>query len=369
MFTNTFHRPILCRRHSTLHRAFSLAELIITLTVFAIVAVLCAKVLAQSLASAKKIQAQAYLYSEAQNLMDQLTREVERNTLDYEAYYLRYKGETGWETQNYGFYAQAFYNPGTGDPSTATGPYSGIDGYGVLCADGVGYYPDACSDEIPNYDYLDFDTGAHPFEDIDAYTGYTDDPSFMNALCESNDGLVDCNALEYSLLDQLILINGAGDERTIFARELFDSSSTEYRLSKVELSGTDQDNDGIVDAWECLPDYTCNAVNPVYGSALPYGGTVPDETDLENTDDPQEDFMPLSPDTLNIESFTVYLSPLEDPYRAFAEEDVQVQPQVTLVLTARLSEDYGSSLLGNVPSITIQRTVSTGVYAEVLSYE
>lgn len=340
-------------------KAYTLIELMIALSIFAVVAVLCVNALVTSMASARRIQAQVYLYTEAQTLMDQLARAVERNTVDYEAYYLRYAydaPETGWETVNYGYYGQSFYNPGFGDPSPLEGPYTGIEGYGVLCSDGINYYPESCPSEIPNYDYLDLNTGAHPFSEIDDFS-YTDDPAYMNAFCETNSSGVDCTAWSEIVMNELILINGAGDERTIFVQEQFNSSSSEYFISKIKMAGTDSDYDGISDIWICNKDYDCEGA---------MGG--PDASDLTDSGDSADEFVPISPSRLNVSGFAIYISPFEDPYRAFAEEDSQIQAQVTIVLTVTLSDEYATRLLGEVPSITLQRTISTGVYSEVTSY-
>lgn len=346
----------------TKRRAFSLIELLITLTIFSIVAVVCVQLLVNSMASARRIQAQVFLYSEANALMDQLAREVERSAIDYEAYYLRYgydSPEDGWVTTDYGLYGQAFYNPGASDASTLTGPYSGIEGYKALCADGISYYPEDCPTETPDYDDLDLDMGAHPFTGIEDFgVGYIDDPDTMNAFCESSSTSVDCNAWAETVMQELILINGAGDERTVFVHEAFESGSDEYFISKLEFSGTDSDYDGIVDLWECANGYTCTT-----------DGSLTGDDDLTDSDDPQTDFMPITPSALSIDSFYIYIAPFEDPYRAFGEEDVQIQPQVTIVLKATLSDAYGNRMLGSMPTITIQRTISTGVYAEVPSYE
>ena len=332
----------------TKRRAFSLVELLITLTIFSMVSVVCVQLLVNSMASARRIQAQVFLYSEANALMDQLSREVERSAIDYEAYYLRYAyetPETGWETTDYGFYGQSFYHPG--NDGLEGGPYGSSVGdvYGAECADGTAY-PDNCPDETPDYDDLDLDTGAHPFTEINDFGYSDDDPDTMNAFCETTSS-VDCNAWSETVMQELILINGAGDERTVFIQEPLAGSSSEYSISKMELSGTDGDYDGIVDSWTCSDHYVCPS------------GDVPME----------DDFEPITPSALTIDSFYIYIAPFEDPYRAFAEADVQIQPQVTIVFKATLSDEYSNRLLGTVPTITIQRTVSTGVYSEIPSYE
>lgn len=345
-------------------RAYTFIELIITLTIFSVVAVLCVTALVNSMASARRIQAQVFLYTEAQALMDQLAASIQQNAVDYEAYYLRYgyeTPETGWETLLYGYYGQSFYNPGPDDPSILEGPYDNIYGYGVECTEGDpsdGYYPDDCPLETPNYDYQDTNEYTHPFAGIMDFLGYSDDDeSNMNAFCESADGSIDCDAMNYHFLDELILINGDGDKRTVFAKELINGS--EYTISTIHLVGTDSDYDGVVDSWLCSSDFDCSS-----------NGGVPDETDLINNDDPEDGyFMPVSPNMLNIESFQVLVSPLEDPYRAVAEENMQVQPQITIIMTVTLDDEHSNRLLGDAPTITIERTISTGVYSTVTSYE
>lgn len=335
-------------------RAFTLIEVLLTLTIFAVVAMISVNLLVNGLRSAKRIQAQVYLYSEAQALMDQIARDVQSNTVDYEAYYSRNVLEdVSWDTPTYGYYGQSFFDPGTG--GNAPGPYVDVnDWYGATCpSDTSLLYPDSCPGETPVYSQLDFDTGAHPFDGIadDYPSDYnTDDPTYMNAFCQGtaaspDHGSSTCADAGVPFTNELILVNGAGDTRIIFVKEPFDDSPTEYGLSRLVMSGTDTNNDGIEDHWECASGYSCS--------------------------DPAvlADFMPLSPLNISIVSFDILISPSEDPYRGFAEEAAQLQPQVTIIMEVSLSSEFGSGLLGEVPSILIQRTISTGVYSKVSSYE
>lgn len=330
-------------------RAFTLIELMITLTIFAIVAVISVTTLVNGLRSAKKIQVQVFLYSEAQALLDMMARDIEVNALDYEAYYARnVLAESGWETSAYGDYAQTFYDPGDGGWSES--PYVSMSAwYGSTCpSDSSLHYPEDCGDEVPDYDDLDVEMGAHPFPYIDDFSGYTDDVTTMNAFCEASDRYGDTGCAEYAnaFTDELILVNSAGDHRIVYRLDYAESSSSEYALYRVALDGTDTDGDGIVDTWLCSSNYTCS-------------GTVPDS----------DDFVMVSPLTLNIARFDVLVAPFEDPYRGFGEEEIQVQPQVTLFMQIDLSTEYSQGLLGDTPSIRLQRTVSTGVYSKVVSYE
>lgn len=345
--------------------AFTLIESLIALTLFATAAVVTLTVFINGLASTKKTEAQLFLKDQAQAILNEVQVVAEQNTIDYEAYYARNGlGETGWETQNYGFYAQSFYNPGT--DGWATGPYSGLpDYYGAACpSDSTLHYPEGCSSETPVYSELDTNTGAHPFSGIDSLSAsYADDPATMNAFCESGS---ECESLNYTVTNELIVVNGTGDRRTIVTRELLEEGSSDYRLSKVVLSGSDSDADGVVDAWVCTEDYTCS---DTYSCGLD-DCSIPSDGDLTDTDSASgSDFMPFTPSTVNVEYFYVVIAPLEDPYRAFAEEDSQIQPGITVFLTLSLSEDYPDRVIGEEPSLSVQRTFFTGVYQEIESYE
>lgn len=337
MFTKKFSGKI---------SAFTLVEITIALTLFAVVASISMVVTSNILKTSKKIQAQIFLYSETEAIMDQLELAVQKNAVDYEAYFLRNVGhqsskETGWATTNYGDYQQTFIDPGTsGIPDTTAGVYSGISGYGSSCSSDTSMeYSSECPTEIPVADSIDQDTGEHPYPDKSS----SDANTYSNAFCEGSSG---CTALSYYITDELILVNAGGDNRIIFVKQ---SDGSEYRVAKSVMSGIDSDGNGAVDLWECTSDYTCTNSD---------GGPSTSE------------FQPITPSLINILNFEIYISPIEDPYRAFAEtaEVTQVQPQIKIILTSTLSDSYGS-FLGDTPEITIQRTVSTGVYSKVESYE
>ncbi len=347
----------------TRKKAFTLVEMTISVTLFAVVASVSMVVTSNILKSTKKIQAQIFLYTEAQALMDQLDQAVNRNTIDYEAYFARNVGhqgsvDTGWATPNYGDYQQTFMDPGTaGIPDTADGNdgvYSTIDGYGAACSSPTtDEYPTDCPDQIPLTASLDIDTGEHPYPDKNGTSDGSSGTS-SNAMCEYPDT---CSGIGFYDSNELILINGSGDRRTIFVKELY--STDNYGISKVEMDGTDSDNDGAVDDWVCASAYE-DCTGP---------GNVPNVDDLTVTTGDSDDFEFISPSLINITNFYVYIAPIEDPYRAFAEDSlsVQIQPQVTIVFTATLSSDYGT-FLGTTPTITLQRTISTGVYSKINSY-
>lgn len=338
-------------------KGFSIVETIIALTIFSMVAAASSIVMSNVLRSSRKINSQIFLYTETQALMDQLTKAVQRNTVDYEAYYARnVLSETSWNTENYGFYGQSFYNPGDDGGPDEAGPYDelayDVNGYGTYCEDEISSYPADCPDDTPISDSQDYDTGENPFDGIDGTYAALSDPTYMNAFCGTGDST--CAEMSESYVEELILINSDGSERIIFVREK--GSDDNYQIAQAVMYGSDSDYDGISDEWTCASEYSCTASGP-------------NPSDLTDGSD-SSSFMPISPTKLHIDEFYLYISPVEDPYRAFAEEDsgTQLQPQVTIIITATLSSDYGS-VVGDTPSITVQRTISAGVYSEVTSYE
>jgi hypothetical protein len=334
--------------------------MLLTITLFSIVGAFATGVLSNSLKSARKIQQQVFLYTEAQAAMDQVAHAIESSAIDYEAYFSRkVLAEESWQTPNYGYYAMRFYDPGIGGPDSIEGPYDGIDGYGTSCSsDAYGVYPIDCPGEAPDVSSMDLNTGTHPFagiqeRSIQYSSSNLREPHGMNAMCAATlaDPDIECSQFYNQIQDELILINGQGDHRTVFrlqnmeGQECDQAAGEECRLAQLELVGSDTNGNGVIDEWNCSDLYDCD------GS--------PEITD----------FKPIIPSNLQIQAFYMYISPMEDPYRAFGENRAQSQPQVTFLMTVGLNSASSQNLLGKSPTITLQRTVSTGVYHKIVSYE
>lgn len=169
--------------------------------------------------------------------------------------------------------------------------------------------------------------------------------------------------LDYDAQKELYLINGTGDHKIIFGSEITGEDADGnnlYAIAMTEMDGTDGDLDGIPETWTCSSDYTCNATGP-----------TPDQDDFDdNTNPNNEDFIPITPSNITITRLEFYIAPLKDPRKAFAEKDeeVVVQPRVTIVLEAEITADAALGTYGLPPSIQLETTVSSHVYNEVTSY-
>jgi hypothetical protein len=85
-----------------------------------------------------------------------------------------------------------------------------------------------------------------------------------------------------------------------------------------------------------------------------------------------ENFVPLSPMRTNIIDLKFIVSPLEDPYKAFAETDplagTLIQPHITVILTVEPSASETQDYIGPIPRKTLQTTIYSQVRQNVESY-
>lgn len=168
--------------------------------------------------------------------------------------------------------------------------------------------------------------------------GFTeDDWSLASAVCNPYEpGAPSCGGIneDYWMQNEFYLITGDGRFKTIFA---VDAGALVY----LRMKGVDDDNNGIAEKYYCVSDVNCN-------------------------------LLPLSPSRTEIKKLKFYISPLEDPYRAFAEQNltVQMQPHVTIYLeVGPADENQGGLNKGKLPHLEIQTTLSSRVYNEVRSYK
>jgi prepilin-type N-terminal cleavage/methylation domain-containing protein len=339
-------------------QGFTLVEVLVAASLFTVVSVLGVVVFVNVMRIQRRIALENAIYEDARFLMERIAREIRHNTIDYEEYY-RFSGLAAGETygtygQYFGCYASRFYDPGS----------DGAFGYTCSIGSGAG-----C---IVNKTSLDVNTGENPFSSATA------GPKSANAVCDEDEfGLIPCDPSDAStessfMQEQLFLINPKGTQKTFVARKQVNSS--DYAAAIVRLYGVDADTDGIAENWvkettkkyNCLDEFNCAALRTdgVGGSTL--------ESSLTNTNLLYQGFIPLTPLRTNVTSLKFYISPLEDPHKAFAEtlpaHGIQQQPHVTVVMTVEPANSELLNFAGEVPVLTLQTTVSSRVYNEVRSF-
>jgi len=360
-----FYAKIFRVKQKNQNSAFTLVEIMIATTIFAMVVIMGSQVYTNITQMSRKIEIQEYVFSEAEAAVSRIVREVQRSTVDYEEYYSR---NVLWDEnygQNYGAYGSVFYDPGTGGPlddlvtlieDSGDGKTGGDGIDGASCdADDEYFFTEDCTDF--DTDTYDTSTGQHQ------YSGAADD---YNAFCVDEG---DCNQFEWGFHNELYLIDAAGEKKVIFVLENKDGDE-ENVISMVVLDGVDVDGDNISDYWECNEDYTCTVTvthDDPDGVDVEY--LVPDEGDLTNEDIDDDNFEPITPDSLNVTELSFFISPSEDPYRAFAEADqvTQQHPEVTVMMAIEPSAEVTSGLLGDEWSVIVQRNASAIVFDVVPS--
>jgi type II secretory pathway pseudopilin PulG len=296
--------------------SFTLIEVIIAMTLFMTLATFGVMMVSNVSKASKKVEMEEYVYTEGQALLERLTRTIQASGIDYEEYYSQYVlGATTYGI-NYGEYHKQFFNPST-----------------------------------------QFETGKNPYE------GSGKTPDKANATC------VDSNCSdtpEYHQFNTLFLLNRTGNLKTYFVME-------NDALALVQLEGIDEDGNGIPELWRCTQDFNCTMAHPDKSGDPAF--TLPDPNDATDGVRDNTNFGPLSGQNMAVDSFQVYISPIEDPYKGFNEtsslvfESVQIQPKVTLVLQLhyKIMDSAGNEIkledtgdyIGSTPDITLQNKVGT----------
>jgi prepilin-type N-terminal cleavage/methylation domain-containing protein len=355
-------------------KGFTLIEVIIATVLFSTVSLIGVMVFTDVARIQRRIYLESALYEDGRFLMERIAREIRQNTIDYDEYHNRYV-DGGAFGQYFGCYATRFYNPGK---NTDGSP----DAIGAKCS-----APKAVAGQDPlthpgcviNKNTLDINTGRNPYMGISIpYNNASD----ANAFCDKKyNSPANCDPQDFTLYrrDQLYLIDPKGKQKTIFALKKVNAAPVENALSMLKLDGVDTNKDGLTETWwdpsatptnyYCDPAFDCAPENFAPSNRL-------EETldaSGENAGKLWQGFVPISPLRSNIKSLYFFVSPLEDPRKAFAETDpalgVLQQPHVTIIMTLTPAASQLSGYSGGVPpSVTLQMSVSSRVYNEVKSY-
>ena len=131
-------------------------------------------------------------------------------------------------------------------------------------------------------------------------------------------------------------------------------------LAALRLTGKDEaPKDGINEAWACSTDFDCaDFENNLKGTLTADTNTI------------YKGFVPISPLRSDVESLQFIIAPLEDPLKAYAETtpDVHQQPHVTVLLKVKPAATETQNFGGEIPSISLQTTVTTRAYGDVKSF-
>jgi prepilin-type N-terminal cleavage/methylation domain-containing protein len=380
------------------NQAFTLLEILVAVGLLGVLSIMAAAAFTNVSRMQKRIFLENAIQEDARILMEQITNLARYSTIDYEQYYnrnvLQHFLNPSDYTDNYGYYATMFYDPGS-NPSandTANGRYGAyynnsapatkiceinlatrklnLTSTSICPPDTTGALPptDANFNVILS-DTLDRNTGANPFPNnvLAAYSA--------SAFCDDNKGdanVPKCINGATSLYDQLYLqkelylISQDGATRYVIGREKF--KDNHFLVSLLQLDGIDENMNGVAESWQCGKGFDCNGISSLSAHLTTAS------TDIANL---YKGFVPISPLRSNVVDLKFFVSPLEDPRKGFNENETYSglrlpnfhrQPQITIVLTLEPAQSELSGIDGEIPRFTLQTSVSSRVQWEVPSY-
>ncbi len=379
--------------------AFTLVETLIATSILATILSIAMGIFLDSTRVDTYTLLHSTLITETQYVMNKMTDEIKRNTIDYPEYYNYYVLNGGGALfdntfpddtfgSNYLVYGSRFYNPGApaGSPNEYGANMGGLslsDDLGTWCTtQSSGYAPvgDEDCEGQPSLEYTeDVATGTNP------YSGeILTLPTQASAICDSSSEMFpysrrDCSFTSNTLsheVNMLFLINPDGNEKTMIGREPWYETSSQptpsgYSVSLLRMTGSDEDSDGVNESWQCAEGFFCTTdapsdMNPVIDpdandltDISSFTGTVPSMF---------YDFVPVTPASITITDLRFYIAPIEDPYKAFGEFPERVQPHVYISLTAELTDEKAASLPVSARSFTLFREVSLPFTGEINNY-
>ena len=343
-------------RNKKSHSGFTLLEALIAASIFAMVSMMGAAIFINISQSERKTELTNALYEDARVIMETLAREIRSGTIDYEEYYNKHVLCSTLYGVNRGVYASRFYDPGfyldAGVPKKGTNPEHL----------GVQTIPPS---EMVFPLSVDKNMGQNPYSAAEP----------ANAL--SDNIAINCPS---KAPDELHLISSDGRIKTTLVRQQMNDD--DYALSMLRMESKDLDNNGVTDIFSCTEEYKEYCTSATDGEIAseftsPFDIPTLDSAEIKLPSDTDKGqfaiatsaFVPISPLRSSIKNLRLIISPVEDPYKAFAETLVQYQPNVTIVLTLVPSaEEMTSYPSETTPEITIQTTVSTGVHQKITTY-
>lgn len=325
-------------------QGFTLAELIIATFIFATSMVIIGTSSVNFYRGYKRQLARDALYEETRILIDRIANEVRQNTVDFDEYFNRLPESAGGKGSNgplaygehYREYRHYFY---TFQPS--------INSFHPNDPNRELYY-DSSEPQYP----ADLDEG---FFSTDGFENQAADDATLSALGDNNQQ------------EELYLISADGRQKTILKRvengldDDFDGTpdnnylndTGEEQIGILRLDIADRyDNEG----------FTSSTLTPVDTGDGYYDCWV------GSPDFPDRNFIPISPPSIEVKDLQFFISPIEDPFKAYTESDVRVQahPNVTIVLKTQVSAETLRRFYSETPpNLTLSTTVSSRVYNNV----
>ena len=279
-------------------RGFTIAELLIATVILGILLLSAGAVYSNFFNSYRNLKAANLVYEEARFTMEKIVKEARKGTIDYEEYFNQSKNNspsTKNETygKNYCEYSTKFYDFGKdGQPNT--------------------------------------------YDDINRGTNS------------------DAPAINTPMQNHLFLINANGDQRTyiklikkrdkngdligkvgILKLKGEDFGSDNIKSNRTDCKKDAGEGDGLIDTWMCESGYNCTPESKRVDACVGKIHTIYDDSNATN---PESSFIDITPSTLDIVDLKFFITPSNDPHKAYADASAQIQPHVTIKLIAKANK-------------------------------
>ncbi len=304
-------------------KGFTIAELMIATTVLALLITFAGAIYNNFFGTVRNLKAANQVYDESRFSMDRISKEIRNGTIDYEEYYNQKTNFYGYGVnktygQNYCQYSRQFYSLGPdGIPGTLDDENTGVRN------------PDA----------------APPLGRLDTVTGeYVPDP-IQNQLF-----LIDINGRNRTYIKRIVKTDGTG--RIGILKLVGEDWGIDHNPNNAD----EGQNDGLIDTWICAEGFNCcPSANPA---------CQPGDEDYAMSD---ESFVDITPAALDIVDLKFIIAPMDDPRKAYNEQDEQIQPHITIKLTVKASKTTSAQLTGKAPNIILESTLSARAYNEIIT--
>jgi prepilin-type N-terminal cleavage/methylation domain-containing protein len=364
-------------------KGFTIIEILIAASIFTLAAIIASRILVDIVQIEKRTAIENAIYEDARIAMEQIVNAIQSSAIDYDEYFSQMVIQGGISDNplervygiNHGVYGSRMSNPMAGGDNPAN--------LGVECSDAS----DPCL--IINTNTTDTNTGQNPWNGdslgtLENANAFCDDPSSS-----------DCEDMgQMQVVDELYLINNTGNDKIIMARKPIGELG-EGALAVLTMQGRDMDQNGFIDIFSCHSEFSCgisgnellehisypffaekeaefgggeNWDNYISGISLPSSEDLSEDNPFNIEFIGNSEFVPITPLRTNIKTLNFVISPIEDPYRAYNEENVLRHPTVTIVMEIDLTSEVKDQYPGEFQTLILQTTVAAGVIGPVNSY-
>lgn len=387
-------------------KGFTLLEVIIVLGIFSIVSIVSVDTYINGFRSEQRAALQNKVMQDARLILNILSDEISQSQIDYDEYFnqcvilgacpiadfpdlddpedLDVLEETFYG-QNHGYYSWQFFHGGY-SRADRTG---NEDGYGSLCqtnGGGLARYPDVSCITGPLAFSEDSNTGVNPANNDLTDLTETDEAS---AFCANNtfklfgtseiltegvssdDSQRNCASGIPRVFSELYLINSVSNRKIIIGKGLIGEvdGTDDFAVKKIHLEPIDiestQNLQYPVSIYGCASEYSCTettvdivTTNDTVDELGQPISVVPRDALYSNTENIYQNFVPISPLSVNVVDLKFIISPEEDPYRAYREERLG-HPKVTIILEIEPSTRFRMPFFSERFNLKLQTTVAT----------